>query len=218
MPDLFVQIHLGLGDLIVCCGLIRELAKENEKVTIPSYESNLNSAKYAFSDNPKIHVHKVSGDSHASQIASIWERDGKKALRLGMHAGTPFDFSKWDSEFYRQAGIPFEKRWDSFFIPYEVSTQVVPPENPYAFIHEDVKRGFIIKQKNLPSLEWSKPYMTSTIFDWRWNIERANQIHCVDSSFLCLADSIKDYAEKRVVHKYARNSVPPQLRKEWKVI
>ena len=54
MKTCLVMIHLGLGDLILCNGLIREIKKQNDFVFVPIKSHNLFNFKDLFKDDKQI--------------------------------------------------------------------------------------------------------------------------------------------------------------------
>lgn len=219
---LFVRWHLGVGDSLICNGLVRHFAKQ-QAVIIPCKHQNLASVQFQFRDNPNIDVLPVADDAEADR-QSMRAQD---VLRLGMF-GDNFSFKEWDRVMYEQAGIPFDVRWSGFYYERERSTEFYPPlmgevttsKGAYYFLHEDAKRNFVIRDNLLPSMMGVEAERTpGTIFDYRMIIENATEIHCIDSVFAILADSIPTTAKRHVLHLYARpDAKPPTLRKPWQIL
>ena len=64
----------------------------------------------------------------------------------------------------------------------------------YIFLHEDVNRNYIIDRNYIinKDLRIISPIegLTDNIFDYCYLLENAKEVHCIDSSFRLLADSI----------------------------
>ena len=58
---LFIDWNLGLGDSIICNGLVRVLARQHGRfVIVPSYTHNLPSVRHMFSDDHNVCVVDVA--------------------------------------------------------------------------------------------------------------------------------------------------------------
>lgn len=191
-----VCTHLGLGDHIICNGLVRELAKRHGRVIT-----------YAKPHNMIAVMEMFYGVNVEVAPASEMPHDSHPVLyRIGFEwrdRALPFD-----ADFYRIAHVPFAKRWNSFgaMLPTD---QVGPiPKEPYVFLHEDVERGFLVDRGRIPSgvrvveAEYGK---TPSIFGYYALMAKAAQIHVIDSAFLFLADSYPELGGKTTTHRYARS-------------
>lgn len=213
---LFVRGHLGLGDAFIMNAMIRALAEKRESITFPMKHQNIPTAKLLWSDVPNITLLPVDDDCEADSLAANY--DGEK-LMLGFY-GKNWNDGKpgWDKIFYEQAGVPFEDRWNKFKIG------TVPPNNhrtvhPFALIHEDIERGFVIPNSRKPDMPSVHIWPSPNLLDFLWMIENAEELHLIDSSVACLADSITTKAKKLVLHLYARpNAKPPSYKKPWIIL
>jgi hypothetical protein len=64
--------------------------------------------------------------------------------------------------------------------------------------------------------------LTNNVFDYCTLIERAEEIHVVDSAFMFLVDNLSysNPRQKLFVHRYARQNPPwnmPVLKKPWTI-
>ncbi len=205
--------HIGMGDGIICNGLINKLS-ENEKLIVPAYYHNRDSMEFMFFDNYNVIVDPVKDEQEMIDRAMRLDHIG-----LGVYSREKFNSAIFDQEFYRHANIPFDERWNNFKLPKGRAFTVKPPKNEYVFLHEDINRGFKMDSllTNLPCFH-PDPSFTKNIFDYLDVIYGATEIHCINSSFLCLIDSLPDVKGRLFYHHYARGSIPPTLRKKWKVI
>ena len=114
-----------------------------------------------------------------------------------------------DEIFYEMAEVPFDNKWDEFFVErnLEREKQVfnelgLKDGDKYAFVHDDSRRKI---SKNKPNLKIIKPDNPDySIFDFLYTIENAEEIHCINSSFSCLIECMQIKAPKMVLHQYAR--------------
>lgn len=212
MSQISILIHLGLGDAIICCGLIRHYAEQYEKVKIPVYSHNYNTVAFMFRDNKKIELHPVESSQQADDSFN-----GKDCIRLGFYSKQPFNRNEFDIEFYRQANVPFENRWNKFHVIMEERTVSID-DRPTAFVHEDFGRSFLIR-KELVKLPIITPIKGGRFFDNYSMMKNCEEIHCINSSFLHFWDSIPHLeGQKLFYHKYARKGDEPKLKKAWEIL
>ena len=90
-------------------------------------------------------------------------------------------------------------------------------ENDYVFVHDDPKRNYIIKEEYLKNKKIIRPILglTDNIFDYLTIIEKAEEIHCMDSSFRMMIDSYP-MDKKLYFHTYCRSdSDLAQSKNKW---
>jgi hypothetical protein len=203
--SLILDWHLGLGDAIICNGLVRVLAERNSQIVLPVYHHNHASVTAMFSDLPNVMYQPVNADTNFPG-----------ALSIGVHnPGFGKGSGSFDQEMYRLAGVDFEHRWSSFKLPEAVKeTQLEPPSEPYALIHQ--REGFLIRERPSKLKEVFVLPLTPCITDWVKMIASADEIHCIDSAFVHLVESVPSKG-KLFFHSYARPNYF-QRRKNWTVL
>lgn len=204
---------MGLGDHIICNGLVRHFQKKNSEVTIFCYNHNYENVKQMFSDNPNISIITVSSDHEVTQYIKSKNIHSSKYLRIGFEKMHSLSSSmKFDQVFYQIAGIDFQVRFDEFYIERNkeleeiVYNELNPHNEPYIFLHEDVKRNFLIDRSKIPTnykiIENDPKY---NIFHMLKVFENAEEIHLMQSSIKDLINSIKMDRPKIFLHNYVRN-------------
>jgi len=194
--------------------MVRELASRNDLLMLPVKWHNRPTVAAMLSDVPNKTLIGVIDDADATRWADRCEQYGT-VLRLGVHNKRELlSLPAWDKQLYRQANVPFEYRWSKFSIP----VRNVLSHNTDPFLHEDIERGFVIDRSHVP--EGTVPVArTGTMLESVPWLSSASEIHCIDSAWLCMADSIPTAATRLVMHRYARkNSLPPTLTKNWEII
>jgi hypothetical protein len=223
---LFISGPRALGDAIICNGLYRELANKNELCIIPVRKSLLPSYSQMFADLNNVRF-LSSADAvtrkatYVSQF--IFERMDIEVIRIGF-AGKNFPSAekvRWDENYYLQANLDFKLRWQNFYVPEYVEKEELLYEilgcknGPYVFLHEDRGRKFQVLERYLPkNLKVIKPDANIkgfTIFDYRKVINNAAEIHCIESSFSALIESM-DLDIPKYAHRYSR---PEALKNPW---
>lgn len=218
MKTLFLVWHLGVGDALICCGMVRVLAREYDKVILPAKTQNVATVAWMFSDVPQVVVVPVREDREMLRLAQ--EHRGV-ILELGVWSKRGLK-QPWSEGFYDDAMMPFEWRWSEFKLPI---TPNVCHRVGSVFIHEDRKRDYHIALKWPEKPNWYYLPNKETPFENHipW-LQDASEIHVIDSCFLCLADSIETQAKRHVLHLYAtahdpyKKYGPPTLRKNWEIL
>lgn len=195
MTNLFLNWNLGLGDAIICNGLVRWLVGMcGYHITIPALSRNMASVRFMFRDNPRIGIAEVLNDNGKNVLAD----NSEHVLLVG---DSHPDWSKkeqgFDYEFYAQAGVNFDVRWDWFFVPRQRANEIHNGYTGYAFVHDDMDSGLLIKDPCLPVF---RPAISSSIFDYYPVIMKATEIHCIDSAFACWIDSMPETGQKLYYH------------------
>lgn len=222
MKSLVIRSHLGAGDMLIINAIVRERATKFDEVYLPCKTHNVPSVRFMFRDLPNVYVWGVRDDNEADKFTSDRIYCGSKVLGLGLFAyEKEFDIDQWDREMYRQAGLPFEQRWDGFRAVRDPSRELEPGVDSWVFAHQDSARRFEINVNRMPRGNVLSPIpgRRHNIFDYWPLIENAEEIHCIDSCFAILADSIPTKAKRHVLHLYARpGALPPHYRKNWEIL
>ncbi len=235
MSNILLYHHLGLGDHIICHGIVREYCKKYEKVAIFSKPRNYPSVSFMYRDIKNLTIIKRDDTSARRFIFfntfkfSKFKYDHVVSIgfqHIDRHSGIPFE-----KQFYKITDVNFAKKWDNFFVKRNLARenaffkQTSLPKN-YAFVHEDRDRNFLIDRKKIGkdcAIFTPDKKSTDNIFDYCTIIERAKEIHVIDSSFMFLIDcfNYENPNQKLYVHRYARDNEPwllPILKKNWNII
>jgi len=207
--------NLGLGDHIICNGLVRQIALDYDEVYVTCKQHNKSQVERMFSDNPKIKGTVYTTPNPSSDYMELRpKRD---------------DSRKFDELMYEMAGVDFRHKWDSFYVQRDLDKENELIENVYcingdkfAFLHEDKTRGFAI-YKGLPRKRTVRPMIKFGLFDYMGIIEKADEIHCIDSSFMNLIECSGIKKDNLFFHKYVRIKQnkeygTPTLNQNWRVI
>lgn len=145
--------HLGLGDHLICYGLVRELKPD---YLLCKWE-NLPTVKYMYR-NTDIKVIAVKND---------YDKESHAAIKIGFTDETMTE-EIFGTEFYKQAGLPYETRWR-----HEIDIDCYQVKGEGNFIHLPFEmEGF------KPSRE-----LAENIFCYKDVIENAPEVHVMESSF-----------------------------------
>lgn len=214
--------HLGLGDHIVCNGLVRYYCSLYERVTIFCKPHNQGTVVQMFKDLNNLDI--ILGDD---SVATGYISSVKNAIKIGFENLNPYSEENFDIQFYKQISLDPKDRYKLFKYDRDIETELsirkTFPEK-YIFVHDDESRGFGIKHNSeIPIVKPTKG-LTGNIFNFLKTIEDAEEIHCIDSSFKCMIDSLPQIFEEKKLyfHKYARqlnnNFYIPSSTLKWNVI
>lgn len=209
---MFIAWHLGLGDALICNGLVRAIA-DGRQIVVPAKIPNVASVRFMFSDLPNVRVEAIPNEQ-AVRSAS----QGCEFLGLGLWSNRKsVPAIGWDRQFYEDAQVPFECRWERFHTP--PSPVLSAPLQPFAFVHDQPEQGRRIT-RDLPKIPVYEPLRPPHIFYHVTALFNALEIHVVNSCFLNLAESVPTpNAQRLVLHNYARTDCgPPTLRKAWEIL
>ncbi len=225
---LWIFPNQDMGSAIVCNGLVRVLSRREKSIIFVTQPGSLGADIVTmFSDLQNVRV--VFGGTY-QEIKDALRPTSLNAVRLGFFSDAGFNWQivgNWDVDFYSQAGIPFDERWNSFSLPAHLIPERDVSIRPDLVIsHEVPERGILLRPDLLPCAPILSIVRMPSFWHWLPSILIASELHFVDSSYLNLAESLYGIGllrgTKLVFHKYAKvkafGSSPPTLRAPWIVL
>lgn len=232
MRSILLDFHHGMGDEIICNGLVREYCKKYETVGIFCLKRNYPSVSFMYRDltNLRIHVVRSHAERHRFRFLNTFRF--RKNHYDDIRAVDAYDEEsgiRFERQVYGRFGIPLEKKWNGFFVERDKEREGAllkrtGVSEPYQFVHDDnrfpLDRARI--SQTLPIIEPTKD-LTNNVFDCCGVIERAAEIHVVDSSFIVLIDCLPyvNETQRLYKHQYARATPAaqsPLLKKSWVIL
>lgn len=222
---IYIHQHLGLGDMLICNGLIRSLLERipNQNFTIYCKHHNCDSVRFMYHDEPRIYIQPVKNDYEAETSCREPNTSNfvtNNYIRIGFEKINYYGNVHFDDTFYAQFNLKIEekyKKWywleENWLDQIDVYTELgltKDNNNEYVFVHEEKGKG-LVHPKYLEGKRIIRPIkdLTDNIFDYVFTITHAAEIHCIDSSFLHLIDHLKNvYNAPLYFHWYARKYVP----------
>ncbi len=226
---MLLDFHHGMGDEVICNGLVRECCKKYAVVGIFCLERNYPSVLFMYRDLTNLRIHVVRshkeryrfrffnpfriGRNHYDEVRAIDSYDQESGIRF-------------ERQVYKTFDVPLEKKWESFFVgrdrvKEEALFQKAGLSQPYLFVHDDARYPLNLARIS-PALKLFRPNrdLTDNIFDYCTAIERAAGIHVIDSSFMNLIECLPytNTAQLLYMHRYARTTplwALPMLKKPW---
>lgn len=183
--NIYIHHHLGLGDHIVCNGLVRKIVSDNEgsHITLAVKHHNLKSVKSLYSGN-SIKFDPILNDIEAQNNYRLHS----KIIRVGFEH---CDINNWESSFYNQLGMDYSLRYSNFKMERNYDSEKLllsklslPDKYIFCNINSSVGEFDINVESDLPKV-YLQP-LTDSIFDWIPVIMGAHEIHTVDSSIFHL--------------------------------
>jgi len=222
----YIYPHLGLGDFFICNGLIRKHIKPEENYLIFTHKQNYISLKFMFRDLKNVDF-IIGYEDYATNDNFVYDYIRKNKIKteeiIRITLNLNSKSKSFDENFYLSSGVDFQERWDNFKCDRDFESEkklfnkLNLLENDYVFVHDDPKRNYIIKEEYLKNKKIIRPILglTDNIFDYLTIIEKAEEIHCMDSSFRMMIDSYP-MDKKLYFHTYCRShSDLAQSKNKW---
>jgi len=233
MKSVYIYEHLGLGDQICCNGLVRAIKEKFDRVYVFAKPKNTKNVMRMFADDLEIRVMSME-EQEVRQFMSIAPQN--KYIVVGhekLHQELAKDpDGRFDQIFYMMAGLPFEYKWDKFYFKRFMEAEHDAYYNKlglkdgeeYIFVHDDSDRP--IPADKLPKgIKIVRPDRRDiSIFDFLYTIEKAKEVHVIDSSFFNLIDCIQLRPDDNLFfHKYVKIHLvgeggTPTPRLKWTVL
>ena len=221
--------HLGLGDNLMCHGIIRAHCLFYDKVITFCKNHNYDSFAFMFRDIKNLEIIKGNDQDAINYINSNQQHNVKV---IGFNHLNPNSNKSLDQQFYDIANVNFQSKY-SLFKCLERDPQresdlfdKLVKKSPYIFIHDDSSRNMNIEiNTDLPIIRADKKF-TSNIFDYCKIIENASEIHVIDSSFFFMIDCLNYHNPNQLLysHRYLRmhlfesNMEIPHHQKNWNIL
>lgn len=198
MAVAYVFHHLGLGDYVICNGLMRTIAEPNTQYVIFIQEHNIPSVRFMYRDVPNFTFQTVTDWNHMHSLAYQLQEQGHAVLWLSY---TPHQGYEFDEYFYLMQNVDFIKRWSAFHCDRDrdreryVFNEYQVTEGQYIFLHDDPSRGFNIDLNHIVNKDLDIvrpiPGLTDNAFDYCYLMEHSAESHFIDSCFRLIFDSFQ---------------------------
>lgn len=220
--------HLGLGDHIVCNGLLNHFSESFSTIYLPVKSRDLKNINYLYKDNDKIKVFKIEHETEVKDINNFAKKNNLNILKVGFKKRKP----PFNVSFYEQFNLPYNYSFNKFKISrdeekeaslFEHLKKIYKVKGPYQVVHNQSSYGTVDLQsnKNLPKIYIEKETdLYKNIFLYLKVIENAAEIHCLDSSFLHLVERVKTNADLffHNIKKVGQKGAEVHLVKNWRIV
>ena len=205
----YVYHHLGLGDHIICNGMIRHFCELYNQITLFCYSHYANNVRYMFRDLENLTIIDFKNEQEINLYIVI-NNIKDDLIKIGFeNLQQHLTYTTFDKAFYILANLDFDIRFSKFYFERDYEKENIlfkelnPKDEKYIFIHDDEDRGFNINvNSNYKIIKNNKNF---GIFDYIKLLENAEEIHFMQSSFKDLINSYKIIKPKLYQHNYVRN-------------
>lgn len=212
--------HLGLGDSIVCNGMVNYISHQFNRVYLVVHERYFDQIKFLYSNNEKIGLVSVSSDND-KKLFDFTKKNNLKILKVG------FEYRKrgpFNIMLYKQLNLDFKISFKYFNPPSdeEKSEKLEIHLKKYYSIKEDFilvhdqsdDTNYDLKiNSNIGLIKIEKDSdIFKNLFLYIPLIKKAKEIHCVDSSFIHLVEHVE--TNSKLYYHTNRNS-NINLTKDW---
>ncbi len=195
--------HLGLGDMLVSNALIRYMCSHHEDVVVIVKKPYMQSALFLWKDVDNLSLYPVTGQRDTVPL-DVFTSLGFTCVVLGDNGITPWRKSlDWTKDLYAQAGVPTNIIRRGFILHRDRDREqatydrmLAGHDGPYVFVHDDPLRGYTIDSSRLPRHKVIHPGRvedenpSTCLFDYCRVIERAEEVHVIDSSYSWLVELV----------------------------
>lgn len=205
---------MGLGDHIICNGLVRTIINSNEPFTLFVKSHNYETVKFMYRDLDNL-SYILGEDEFVVNYLRNNNIKQEDVFVAGFYNHPQSNY--FDESFYLQNNIPFVNRWTKFKVDRDMDAEMKlfekfeVKEGEYVFVHDDISRSLqideeLIKRKDLPIIR-PKQGLTSNVFDYCYLMQNSVESHFIDSSFRLIFDSLQLRNTEIYYHLKLKNGV-----------
>ena len=222
--NIFIYQHLGLGDMISNNGLVRYLIELNHKTNffyIFCKNMHKKSIKFMFRDLKKIKIVGISDNpkNEKNDVENFLSKQKKnfEIIKIGhdfYHStnqlNPDFKSNPWHCtvNFYKQFGLPYNYRYEKTFWKRNFKSEkklfnkLVQNKKKFIFVHDDINRGLKINTSKLAKkFHIIRNSNANLIFDYGLILEKASELHLIESSFRQLCETLDIKSKKLYLYK-----------------
>jgi len=209
----YIHHHLGLGDHIICNGMVRHFCKKYDNIVLFCYTHYYDNVSYMYRDLNNLEIFTFDVEAEAMRFVENNQMVKNNLIKPGFeNLDGCLDRMTFDEAFYHLAGLDFQVRFDEFYFERDIEkeNEVCQTLNPsgekYIFVLDDPKRGYEIDMDKV-----TDEYKVITndyqfkMFDYIKLLENAEEIHMMQTGFLDMVNSYKMDTPKIYRHNYVRN-------------
>ena len=206
---------IGLGDHLICNGLVNYFSEQYEKLYLPVKEEYIPTIKHLYQDNNKVTLIPITmwiGWNYPGSIDKFFELYNCPIIKVDVLSEYRSIYNvQWYEWFYTQFGLSYKHRYDLFKLPNDLTNSYKLYEmlgligKKYKVIHNNSSRNvelpfnFPKHSEELQSVVIN-PYITTDFLDWTEILLNAEEIHVSSSSAFCMVDSIQHNIKGRIFY------------------
>ena len=209
---IYIHHHLGLGDHIVCSAIVRRVAhiagSHGGYVILAVKEENIPSVTQLYRDvTHSVKFHQVTSDEDCYEAYKkfFFLRIGFESMSLARLFNQGQKPLAWERVIYNQLSIDYKHRYADFHIErdYErekmLEDKLDLPEE-FALCCTSSSEGNFAPDIRSQFKKIFLEKKTDSIFDWIGVIEKAKEIHCIDSAMFHLIKQVQPPTETKIFY------------------
>jgi len=209
----YIYHHMGLGDHIICNGMIRYFCKKYDNVVVFCKDHYYDNINYMYRDLNNLEIFNFLDDEQVVEFINKNISVKNNLIKPGFqNLDSCLDRMTFDEAFYYLAGLDFQIRFDEFYFERnlekeeEVCKTLNPDGEKYIFVLDDPKRGYNIDMTKVnDEYKVIRNDYQFKMFDYIKLLENAEEIHMMQTGFLDMVNSYKMDKPKIYRHNYVRN-------------
>jgi hypothetical protein len=225
--NLILYTHLGLGDQIICNGLTNYISKSVGRVHLPVFKRNFDNINFLYSENPNVSLFLVDDNNEKDSIKKYAKKNKLQILNVGFSKVKKQSFN---TAFYNQLGLDYQISFDCFYTPKDSIKQKLLEEHlfdyykidknkKYNLIHSTSSRAtHPLRRKEMANEIFveKESDLFKNIFLYESLILNANEIHCMNSSFIHIVERVETKAA--LFYHEIREPSSLKLFKNWNIV
>ena len=225
--SIILHHHLGLGDHIICSGMINYLTKKFKEIYIPVFQRNYDNIKYLYQENKKVKLFLVSPSEEDKDVFDFGIQNNLKILKVGFKK---IKNQSFNIAFYNQLNLDYKISFDYFSLPQNREKENLLFDHLMNFYNINKKEDYVLihstssrathplrrnKEKNEVFVEKDSD-LFKNIFLYNKLILNAKEIHCMNSSFIHIVERVPTNAA--LFYHEIREPSSLKLHKNWEVV
>lgn len=223
MKELLLYTHYGFGDYVMCYGMIKELSKEYDLVTL-----------FVRPHRSKLHIDNIRRLYSSIKKVQISEENPKLhdgVVYVGDEPGVKHDM-ECVKVFYKHMGVSLNLLWDNFYFKRDIKKEKeiyydqlgLKDNEEYIFLHDDPVRNFIINREKYINPDIKIIHLVElediSILDTLYLVEKSKEAHMYNTGLVSFVDQMCIVHDNLNYHKYIRPRLfdQPVLKMKWKIL
>ena len=224
--------HLGLGDVIICNGLVNYISKSFKNIHLIVDKKFYDQISFLYSENSKVLVVPADLDkpNHATKFVAKYADEYRlQVLKVGWeHIDWNIYKKPFNVSFYKQLGLKYSYSYDYFHIPNDKSRENKLIHHLVDYYDVDIDNLKLVhssasNESYSLKLNTDEKYiyvekesdLFNNMFLYSGLIEISKEIHCINSSFSHLTDRINTDS-KLYYHDVRGKKI--NYKQKWKVV